>query len=122
MNIKDGLVIVAQPNLKRIKLPLSLPVLLSLEWITLILTSSFYSTYSFYSTHLFIPYLNPIFHGKTTTKKVSGDSFAKWQKMGLLNSQFLEVRIMPYKFIKVGVHCFTAFNFRIKLFFPISFG
>ena len=41
--MKVGLVIVAQPNLKRIKLPLSLPVLLSLEWITLILTSSFYS-------------------------------------------------------------------------------
>ena len=56
------------------------------------------------------------------TKKVSGDSFAKWQKMALLNSQFSEVRIMPYKFIKVGVHCFTAFNFRIKMLFPISFG
>ena len=80
--MKVGLVIVAQPNLKRIRLPLSLPVLLSLEWITLILTSSFYSKYTFYSTHLYIPYLNPIFHGKTTTKKVSGDSFAKWQKNG----------------------------------------
>ena len=45
MNV--GLVIVAQPNLKRIRLPLSLSVLLSLEWITLILTSSFYSTHSF---------------------------------------------------------------------------
>ena len=62
------------------------------------------------------------FPRQNNDKKVSGDSFAKWQKMGLLNSQFLEVRIMPYKFIKVGVHCFTAFNFRIKLLFPISFG
>ena len=120
--MKVGLVIVAQPNLKRIRLPLSLPVLLSLEWITLILTSSFYSTYSFYSTHLFIPYLNPIFHGKTTTKKKFLEILLQnGKKWVLLNSQFLEVRIMPYKFIKVGVHCFTAFNFRIKLFFPISF-
>ena len=119
--MKVGHVIVAQPNLKRIRLPLSLPVLLSLEWITLILTSSFYSTHSFLFNASFYSISKSYFPRQNNDKNVSGDSFAKWQKMGLLNSQFLEVRIMPYKFIKVGVHCFTAFNFRIKLFFPISF-